>query len=43
MMILILYVDDMLLARKNIDELATLQSNWNDAFDIKDWEMQITY
>ncbi|MCO5610242.1 hypothetical protein L7F22_064478 [Adiantum nelumboides] len=34
--ILILYVDDMLLAEKNIDELAVLQSTLNDNLDMKD-------
>ncbi|MCO5589484.1 hypothetical protein L7F22_043451 [Adiantum nelumboides] len=36
LLILILYVDDMLLAEKNIDELAALQSKLNDNFDMKD-------
>ena len=36
MIILILNVDDMLLEGSNIDELATLQSNLNDNFDMKD-------
>ena len=35
LMILILYVDDMLLAR-NMDEMATFQSKLNDTFDMKD-------
>ena len=35
---LILYVDDMLLARSNIDEMAILQSKLNDNFDMKDLE-----
>ena len=36
MLILILYVDDMLLAGSNMDEMATLQSKLNDTFDMKD-------
>ncbi|MCO5569278.1 hypothetical protein L7F22_022990 [Adiantum nelumboides] len=36
LLILILYVDDMLLAGKNIDNLAALQSKLNDNFDMKD-------
>ncbi|MCO5613008.1 hypothetical protein L7F22_067281 [Adiantum nelumboides] len=36
LLILILHVDDMLLARKNIDELVDLQSRLNDNFDMKD-------
>ena len=36
LMFLILYVDDMLLAGSNIDELATLQSKLHDTFDMKD-------
>ena len=36
LLILILYVDDMLLARSSMDEMATLQSKLNDAFDMKD-------
>ena len=36
LMILILCVDDMLLARSNIDELATLQSKLHNSFDMKD-------
>ena len=36
-LILILYVDDMLLAGSSMDEMATLQSKLNDdAFDMKD-------
>ena len=36
LLILILYVDDMLLAGSSMDEMATLQSKLNDAFDVKD-------
>ena len=36
LMILILYVDEMLLTRSNIDELATLQSKLHNSFDVKD-------
>ena len=36
LLILILYVDDMLLAGSSMDEMATLQSKLNDAFDMKD-------
>ncbi|MCO5585882.1 hypothetical protein L7F22_039816 [Adiantum nelumboides] len=36
LLILILYVDDMLLAGKNIDDLVALQSKLNDNFDMKD-------
>ena len=36
LMILLFYVDDMLLARSNIDELATFKSKLNDNFDMKD-------
>ena len=36
LLILILYVDDMLLARSSMDEMATLQSKLNDTFDMKD-------
>ena len=35
-LIFILYVDDMLLASTNINELATLKSKLNDTFDMKD-------
>ena len=35
LLILILYVDDMLPARSSMDEMATLQSKLNDAFDMK--------
>ncbi|MCO5592615.1 hypothetical protein L7F22_046618 [Adiantum nelumboides] len=35
LLILILYVNDMLLVKKNIDELAALQSKLNDNFDMK--------
>ena len=35
LLILILYVDDMLLAGTNIDEIATLKSKLNDNFDMK--------
>ena len=43
LLILILYVDDMLLARTNIEELATLKSKLNDSFDMKDWVMLIIF
>ena len=36
LLILILYVDDMLLAGSSMDEMATLQSKLNDTFDMKD-------
>ena len=36
LLILILYVDDMLLAGTNIDELATLKWKLNDSFDKRD-------
>ena len=36
LLILILYVDDMLLAGTNIDEIATLKSKLNENFDMKD-------
>ena len=36
LLILILYVDDMLLADTNIDELAALKAKLNDNFDMKD-------
>ena len=36
LLILILYVDDMLLAGSSMDEMATLQSKLNDTFNIKD-------
>ena len=36
LLMLILYVDDILLARSNMDEMATLQSKLNDTFDMKD-------
>ena len=36
--ILILYVDDMLIARSNMDDIATLKSKLNDMFDMKDLE-----
>ena len=36
LLILILYVDDMLLAGTNIDELAALKAKLNDSFDMKD-------
>ena len=36
LLIPILYVDDMLLARSSMDEMATLQSKLSDAFEIKD-------
>ena len=36
LLILILYVDDMLLAGTNMDELAALKSKLNDSFDMKD-------
>ena len=36
LLILILYVDDMLLAGTNIKELATLKAKLNDNFDMKD-------
>ena len=36
LLILILYVDDMLLAGSSMDEMATLHSKLNDAFDMKD-------
>ena len=36
LLILILYVDDMLLASMNINELAALKSKLNDTFDMKD-------
>ena len=36
LLILILYVDDMLLAGTNINELAALKSKLNDTFDMKD-------
>ena len=36
LLILILYVDDMLLAGKNIDEIATMKSKLNENFDMKD-------
>ena len=36
LLILILYVDDMLLASTNINELAALKSKLNDTFDMKD-------
>ena len=36
LLILILYVDDMILAGSSMDEMATLQSKLNDAFDMKD-------
>ena len=36
LLILILYVDDMLLAGQHSDELAALQSKLNDTFDMKD-------
>ena len=35
LLLLIPYVDDMLLAKKNIDELATLNSKLNDNFYMK--------
>ena len=35
LLILILYVDDMLLLGSSMDEMATLQSKLNDAFDMK--------
>ena len=43
LLILILYVDDMLLAGSSMDEMATLQSNLNDAFDMKDLGNQIIF
>ena len=36
LLILILYVDDMILARTKIDEIATLKSKLNENFDMKD-------
>ena len=36
MLILILYVDDMLIARKNINEVDALKSKLNATFDMKD-------
>ena len=36
LLILILYVDDMLIAGKNIDEIAALKSKLNATFDMKD-------
>ena len=36
LLILILYVDDMLLAGTNINELVALKSKLNDTFDMKD-------
>ena len=36
LLILILYVDDMLIAETNIDEIANLKSNLNATFDMKD-------
>ena len=36
LLIVILFVDDMLLAGSSMDEMATLQSKLNDAFDMKD-------
>ena len=36
LLILILYVDDMLLAGTNIDEIANLKSKLNENFDMKD-------
>ena len=36
LLVLILYVDDMLLAGTNINELAALKSKLNKSFDMKD-------
>ena len=36
LLIFILYVDDMLIAGSNMDDIANLRSNLNDAFDMKD-------
>ena len=36
LLLLTLFVDDMVLAGNDIDELATLKSNLNDSFDMKD-------
>ena len=36
LLILILYVDDMLIAGTNIDEIASLKSKLNATFDMKD-------
>ena len=36
LLILILYVDDMLIAGSNMDDIASLKSKLNDAFDMKD-------
>ena len=35
-LILILYVDGMLIAGSNMDDIASLRSKLNDAFDMKD-------
>ena len=43
LLILILYVDDMLLARIKIDEIATLKSKLNENIDMKSWVMLVTY
>ena len=36
LLILILYVDDMLIARSNREDIASLKSKLNNAFDMKD-------